>query len=332
MQKVVSFEKEILLWYAKNGRKHLPWRKNNISPYEVWISEVMLQQTQVSRVIDYYNRFLERFPTVFDLAKATWEEFYPYYAGLGYYNRGRNMLKTARIVVEKFRGIFPEEKEHLLKLPGVGDYTASAILSFGYNKNEIAFDTNVKKVFGRVFLGSKNASLKYIKEKIYEITEQQNSKRDLNAALMDFSNTICLKIPRCGECPLQNWCEYYKTDGMGEEKKPAQGWSDLGGKKQKTNRFDSQNAKVILYLHKDHKEYFSLNKAKYSPFILSKKYNTRETIKKYFLEKYNLHLSVRPPHERLYKNGVPYIKVNAQILVGQNSFYSFSKKYFKLYE
>lgn len=321
MQITSVFEHELLKWYQKNGRHNLPWRKKNISPYEVWVSEIMLQQTQVSRVIDYYNRFLERFPTIFDFATSSWEEFYPYYAGLGYYNRGRNMLKTAQIIVHEYDGIFPGNKQQLLQLPGIGEYTASAIVSFGYDKNEIAFDTNVKKVLGRMFLGSKDVTTLQIKEKITAIEQKKNSKRHLNAAIMDFSNTICLKIPRCGECPLQNWCEYYKTDGMGEEKKQKENIS-----------FPLREAKVILSLHKDHKEYFSLYKAKYKPFLLSQKCNTREKIKKYFLEKYGLHLSVRPPHERLYKNGTPYIKVNAQVLLGKNPFYSFSKKSIKSYE
>lgn len=310
---IFEFEKELLLWYAKNGRKHLPWRKKNITAYQVWVSEVMLQQTQVSRVIEYYNRFLEKFPTVFELAKATWEEFYPYYAGLGYYNRGRNMLQCAQVVVEKYKGKFPSTKEELVALPGIGEYTASAILSFGYNKNELALDTNVKKVLGRVFEGSRFASVDIETYK----KESRAQKKDLNAAIMDFSNSICLKIPRCGECPLQNICEYYATDGRKEEGKE---------KKSKSKNFDTKKAKVYLFLHKNHKEYYSTNKKIYKPFVLSAKINTRELIKKYFREKYRLELSVRPPHKKIVVDGEPVMLVNAQIQTGKHSFFVFSKK------
>ncbi len=143
---MIPNSKKILEWYARNKRA-LPWRKDSISAYEVWVSEIMLQQTQVSRVILYYERFLKKFPTVEKLARADWEEFLPYYEGLGYYARGRNMLETAKIVVRDFGGEFPREKNVLMKLPGIGEYTASAILSFAYHEPEIAFDTNFRKIF-----------------------------------------------------------------------------------------------------------------------------------------------------------------------------------------
>ncbi len=308
---VVFFEEQLLKWYKKNGRKHLPWRKKVITAYEVWVSEIMLQQTQVSRVIEYYNRFLERFPTVFDLASASWEEFYPYYAGLGYYNRGRNMLKCAHIIVEKYKGIFPQDKNELMSLPGIGEYTASAILSFGYNKNELAVDTNVKKIFGRLLQGSRVASVNF-----YEVKKSlKSNKNNLNSALMDLSSLVCLKIPRCGECPLQKICDYYQTDGTKE----------ILGVKSKKN-FPTKDARVYLWLHKDHKEYYSTQKNKFKPFILSSKYNTREKIKEYFRKKYNLELSVRPPHKKMFIQGKAVLAVNAQILVGHHGFNIFEPK------
>ncbi|MFA6566528.1 MAG: hypothetical protein WCT48_07335, partial [Candidatus Paceibacterota bacterium] len=141
------YAKDILIWYSKNKRS-LPWRKENLSAYEVWVSEMMLQQTQVSRGIVFYERFLKKYSTVQKLAKTNWEEFLPYYEGLGYYNRGRNMLKTAKIIVRDFGGEFPKDKAVLMKLPGIGEYTASAILSFAHDLPYIAFDTNFKKIFG----------------------------------------------------------------------------------------------------------------------------------------------------------------------------------------
>lgn len=311
MNREIVFETEILKWFTKNGRVLLPWRKKNITAYEVWVSEIMLQQTQVSRVIEYYKRFLERFPDVFELARASWEEFYPYYAGLGYYNRGRNMLSCAHILVEKYKGVFPKTKELLRDLPGIGEYTASAILSFAYNKNELAIDTNIKKVFGRYFEGSKDAKIDF------ETLKQNlaSSKKELNAAVMDFSSSICIKIPRCGECPLQKYCEYYRSDGQKEFMK-----------KKENITFPQKEAIVYLTIHKNHKEYYSLNKKEWKPFILSKHSNTREKIKEYFQKKYGLTLAVRPPHKKLYINQKPVIFVNAQILLGVHTFYIFDKK------
>lgn len=302
------FEQEVLKWFVKNGRKHLPWRKKGIGAYEVWVSEIMLQQTQVSRVIEYYKKFLQRFPTVFDVAAATWEEFYPYYAGLGYYNRGRNMLRAAQVVVEKQKGKFPVTKKELMELPGIGEYTASAILSFGWNKNELAVDTNIKKVFGRVLYGSKFLAVDFEEVK----KNVQSPKKYLNAALMDFSSRVCIKTPRCGECPLQSICKYYQTDGQKELVVPK-----------KKQNFSWKEASVYLFLHKNHKEYYSTNKKFYKPFHLSHTSNTRQKIKLYFQKKYGLEISVRPPHKKILVEGKPVMLVNAQVLVGKNSFYSF---------
>lgn len=314
MNEIRFFEKEILEWFKQHGRKHLPWRKKNITAYEVWVSEIMLQQTQVSRVIEYYHRFVERFPTVFDLAKASWEEFYPYYAGLGYYNRGRNMLLCAQVVVEKYQGIFPKDKQKLVELPGIGDYTASAILSFAYNQNELAKDTNIKKVFGRYFSGGKSETVDF------ESVEKEFivPKRQFNAGVMDFASSICIKIPRCVECPLRKYCEYYQSDGKKE----------FLPKKTK-EVFPTRDATVVLTLHKNHKQYYSLNKTNYKPFILSSKYNTRESIKEYFQKKYGLTLAVRPPHKKYYENGKPVMAVNAQILMGENKFFVYPKNKIK---
>lgn len=314
------FEAEILKWYKKNGRASLPWRKKSVTPYEVWVSEIMLQQTQVSRVIEYYTRFLQKFPTVFDLAASDWEEFYPYYDGLGYYNRGRNMLQCAKKVVTEYKGAFPQKKEELMLLPGIGEYTASAVLSFGYNKDELAVDTNVKKVLGRVIGGSKEFFLK--EKKLEEIkNDLKANKKNLNAALMDFSNRVCIKAPRCGECPLQKICEYFETDGQREK---------IVSKKQ--NIFPMKDASVYLFLHKNHKEYYSENKKKYKPFFLSEKYNTRNGLKTYFQKKYNLTLAVRPPFKKTFIGKKPVLFVHAQVLLGNNRFFHFSKEKAKDFE
>src|SRR3990167_9371691 len=167
-ESITFFEKMLLDFYQKAGREHLPWRTlrkasprgagkaGKITAYEVWVAEVMLQQTQVSRVISYYKRFLKRFPTVQKLARVSWEKFLPCYQGLGYYTRGRNMLKTAKEIVNKYHGKFPRDKKLLEDLPGIGPYTAAAIMSFAYGDNHLAWDTNLKRVIGRFFFGTKN--------------------------------------------------------------------------------------------------------------------------------------------------------------------------------
>lgn len=156
-KKIAFFESILQRFFRYANRAHLPWRKKGIGAYEIWVSEIMLQQTQVSRVIPYYEKFLSRFPNVESLARASWEEFLPYYQGLGYYARGRNMLRAARMIVSEYGGEFPDEVKELERLSGVGPYTAAAIASFAYGKDTIAWDTNLRRVVGRFFFGSKHA-------------------------------------------------------------------------------------------------------------------------------------------------------------------------------
>lgn len=310
------FENNLLAWYKNHGRNFLPWRKPTTTPYEVWVSEIMLQQTQVNRVIPYYTRFLDRFPTISSLASATWEEFYPYYAGLGYYRRGRNMLLTAQIIVRKYNGQFPVDKKFLVNLPGIGEYTANAILSFGYNQNEIAYDTNAQRMLGRFFAGSKDAIVKNINWNEHLVA----NKKDLNAATMDFSNRVCLKKPLCAVCPLQKNCDYFKNNGTLEPATTT-----------KKSSFPTKEAQTILFLHENHSFYFSSTTKYFQPFILSSPYNTRDKIKQYFKENFQLELAVRPPHKKIFVDSTPTFVTNAQILLGQSNFTIFTKKIVKPY-
>jgi A/G-specific adenine glycosylase len=308
-QKITFFEEVISDFFRKTGRHELPWRRKGITPYEVWVSEVMLQQTQVTRVVSFYQRFLKKFPTVQLLGQASWEEFLPFYEGLGYYARGRNMLATAKIVTEKYGGIFPKTKKELLYLPGVGDYTASAILSFGYNKSYLAWDTNLKRVVGRFFFGNKKAEIPQEKlEKIFV-----TPRKKLNAALMDFGSLLCSARPKCANCPLQKQCEYVKTDGRHEPSK--------------RNAVTTQATAThqIVILHEGHKKYFSSYKNIYKPFVLTQEILSRAATKKWFLDKYGLRVAVRPPHAKVLFEGNITIFTNAQILAGNHGFKSFSK-------
>jgi A/G-specific adenine glycosylase len=315
-QQTTFFEKTIGDFWQKAGRHDLPWRKKTVTPYEVWVSEVMLQQTQVSRVVGYYTRFIKKFPTVEVLAKATWEEFLPYYEGLGYYNRGRNMLLCAKKVATEYRGVFPKDTKELQTLPGVGPYTASAIASFGYNQRALAWDTNLRRVVGRFFFGSKKAN---IDEECFAKLFTTPRKK-LNAALMDFGSAVCTAKPKCTHCPLQTKCQYKKESGKQEAESVKQ-----------KDHFPATHAQAVVFLHQNHQEYFSRNKKKYQPFILPAAYNTRAGTKDWFQEQYNLSVSVRPPHAKVYQNKKPFLLVNAQILLGQHQFSVFSKTQVEAY-
>ncbi len=347
-EKIVFFEKRLVDFFRKAGREHLPWRnprkasprgkprkasprgKKNSTAYEVWVSEIMLQQTQVSRVIGYYTRFLKRFPDVGSLAQASWEEFLPYYEGLGYYARGRNMLKTAKVLTEQYAGIFPRDKKLLQTLPGIGPYTASAILSFAYGDNHLAWDTNLKRVLGRFFFGGKQL----IGDEVFWEDKFQTPKKVLNAALMDFGSAVCVARPKCGICPLSARCVYYREKGSGEQSTTNKkqltknNQQALVNKKQK---IDWKEAQAYVFLHEHHTIYYSSDAKKFQPFILPSGYTTRAGIKQYFQEKYGLSLSVRPPHQKMIISGGPILLVNAQILRGSPCFEIFYKKDVKWY-
>lgn len=309
--KLQFFEQTLLDFLAKSGRSELPWRKRGVTAYEVWVSEVMLQQTQVSRVIGYYERFLKRFPTVRKLAQASWEEFFPYYAGLGYYARGRNMLRTAEAVMREHQGKFPTSVAALEALPGIGPYTARAIASFAAGAPELAWDTNLRRVIGRFFLGSKAKIGE--QEQAYFARTLAHQAPTLNASLMDFGSALCTARPKCANCPLRSRCQYFRERGQGEIKKPK-----AKNQKQLAER-------AIVFLHHNHKQYFSARRKGYEPFLLPAGYTTRAAIKDYFQKKHGLQLAIRPPHGQVTCQGTGCLLVNAQILLGTHHFATFPK-------
>ena len=201
---------KLLEWYDKEKRI-LPWRKKgkkkNI-PYNVWISEVMLQQTTVNSVIDKYKRFIFKFPNVKILAEASLEEVLEEWAGLGYYSRARNLHASARLIESKYNGIIPSEKEQLINLPGVGEYTAEAIRAIAYNKCSLPIDVNVERVITRLF---KIYNDKNFKEKIKKNTFPlipNDRVGDFMEALMDLGSLVCKRVnPRCNKCPLKLNCK-----------------------------------------------------------------------------------------------------------------------------
>ncbi len=205
----------LLAWYAEHKRD-LPWR-HDVTPYRVWVSEIMLQQTRVEGAKEYYRRFLEKFPTVEALADADEESLLKVWEGLGYYSRVRNMQKAARQVCETFGGKFPSEKENLRTLAGVGDYTAGAIASIAFYKRTPAVDGNVFRVMSRLTKNPTDISLpsykKYLEEKLTAIyPEEGRACSDFTQALMELGALVCKPTsPDCALCPLQESCLANRT-------------------------------------------------------------------------------------------------------------------------
>lgn len=206
-----QFQQKLLRWFDKNGRKTLPWQQNK-TPYRVWISEIMLQQTQVATVIPYYERFMKHFPDVYALARASDDEVMHLWAGLGYYSRARNLLKAARMVV----GEFPSTLEGLLELPGIGPSTAGAILAIAYQQRATILDGNVKRVLARVHGISEPINDKKTEDKLWDIAVSytpQARVADYTQAVMDLGATCCTRSkPLCGECPMVKSCVAFEKD------------------------------------------------------------------------------------------------------------------------
>lgn len=199
----------LLAWYEKNARV-LPWRENT-DAYRVWVSEIMLQQTRVDTVIPYYERFLRRFPDVAALAAAPEQELLKMWEGLGYYSRVRNMQKAAQQICEKYNGIFPNEYEQLLSLPGIGAYTAGAVASIAWNKPYAAVDGNVLRVVTRLTADSREISNTKFKNEITAALQEiypVDKCGIFTQSLMELGAVVCMPngTPRCTECPLQSLC------------------------------------------------------------------------------------------------------------------------------
>ncbi len=221
-----SFRRRLLAWYSRHGRD-LPWRRTR-DPYRVVVSEFMLQQTQVSRVLEYYPRFLERFPTVGHLARARPRSVMEQWDGLGYYARARNLHALARETVRRPGGTLPDDPAELVKLPGVGRYTAGAVASFAYEKPVAAVDTNVRRVIERYFggrgrreKGERSRKRRHPSCSLLPAPSSQDIWRlatalvprngqtawKFNQALMELGALVCVaRKPRCGACPVKRGC------------------------------------------------------------------------------------------------------------------------------
>lgn len=213
---LVSLRRSLLTWYATSGRS-LPWRETQ-DPYQIWVSEIMLQQTQVKTVIPYYQRWMEQFPTVKVLAQADQQQVLKVWQGLGYYARARNLHRAAQEVVEKFGGQFPKSLEAAIALPGIGRTTAGGILSAAFNQPVPILDGNVKRVLTRLIAleRSPNKALKLLWQLSTNLLDLQQP-RDFNQALMDLGATVCTpKNPACLLCPWKEPCLAYNLNMQNE--------------------------------------------------------------------------------------------------------------------
>ena len=198
------FSDKLLKWYAK-AQRALPWRTDLKNPYHTWLSEIMLQQTTVATVIPYFYAFIERWPTVQDLANASLDEVLTQWQGLGYYSRARNLHKCAQILAKDF----PATEENLLKLPGIGPYTAAAIASIAFDEKAAAVDGNVIRVISRYFAINTIKPMIEVREKVKSLLPSRKNG-DFTQALMEFGALLCRpKNPRCVTCPLQSECQAY---------------------------------------------------------------------------------------------------------------------------
>ncbi|EPR34320.1 A/G-specific adenine glycosylase [Alkalidesulfovibrio alkalitolerans DSM 16529] len=220
---MASLREALLCWFAENARP-LPWRES-YDPYQVWLSEIMLQQTQMERAVGYFQRFVARFPDMASLAAASEEEVLKLWEGLGYYSRAKNLLACARRVVAAHGGALPHDPKTLQALPGIGPYTAGAVASIAFARDVTAVDANVERVFARLFdldMPVREARTRAFILETAAALVPRGKAREWNQALMELGALVCLpKRPRCSECPLSGQCEAYRLDLVFERPVPA---------------------------------------------------------------------------------------------------------------
>ncbi|MGU9956474.1 MAG: A/G-specific adenine glycosylase [Arenicellales bacterium WSBS_2016_MAG_OTU3] len=207
--KPASFSRRLLKWHTQHGRHNLPWQQSR-DPYCIWVSEIMLQQTRVTTVIPYYQRFIQRFPNIKALASALQDDVLHYWTGLGYYARARNLHKAAQTIVAEHGGKFPKVLADVVALPGIGPSTAGAILAFAFGQRHSILDGNVKRVLARVFAIKGYPGERKINESMWELADSLTPIKDIaqyTQAIMDLGATVCVRgKPACGLCPLQTDC------------------------------------------------------------------------------------------------------------------------------
>ena len=225
-----SFAQRVLIWFDQYGRKHLPWQEDR-SAYRVWISEIMLQQTQVNTVIPYFLKFMQRFPTLQDLAKAEQDEVLKYWSGLGYYARARNLHKAAQTIRDEYQGVFPPHLDEVVALAGIGKSTAGAILSIAYQQSHAILDGNVKRVLARYYAIEGWTGSIPVQKQLWHYAEQllpnqsmqiaPERNRDYSQAMMDLGATLCTRAkPDCMACPLRADCQALQRGQVADYPQP----------------------------------------------------------------------------------------------------------------
>jgi A/G-specific adenine glycosylase len=205
----MNFADALIAWHGRHGRHDLPWQRGR-TPYRVWVSEIMLQQTQVATVIGYYERFMQRFPSVESLAASSMDEVLHLWSGLGYYSRARNLHRAAQIVIDRHQARFPDNVEQLAELPGIGRSTAAAIVSLAFDKRATILDGNVKRVLARHFAVEGQLGERALEQQLWQHAERctpHSQFATYTQAIMDFGATLCTRSkPLCMHCPLQQTC------------------------------------------------------------------------------------------------------------------------------
>lgn len=214
-----EFANRLIAWQKIHGRHDLPWQ-NTVDPYAIWVSEIMLQQTQVAAVIGYYSKFMQRFPTISSLANATQDEVLQHWSGLGYYSRARNLHNAALTILDEHNGQFPQNFEAIQTLSGIGRSTAAAIASFAFNQVQTILDGNVKRVLARHFLVEGWPSSPKVEKELWLLAEKLLPEQGMVAytqGLMDLGATLCTRSkPKCAHCPLISSCEAFRSQRVHE--------------------------------------------------------------------------------------------------------------------
>ncbi|MFZ3087082.1 MAG: A/G-specific adenine glycosylase [Methylotenera sp.] len=210
---MTDFSSRLITWQKQYGRHDLPWQ-NTADPYAIWVSEIMLQQTQVSAVIGYYSKFMQRFPDIAALANATQDEVLQHWSGLGYYSRARNLHNAAQTIMDEHNGEFPQDFETIQTLSGIGRSTAAAIASFAFNQVQTILDGNVKRVLTRYFAIEGWPGTPKIEKELWSLADTLLPQADMVAytqGLMDLGATLCTRSkPQCQLCPLRETCRAYQ--------------------------------------------------------------------------------------------------------------------------
>lgn len=234
-----SFSARLLEWFDQHGRKDLPWQQQ--SPYHTWVSEIMLQQTQVTTVIPYYLRFVKNFPNVQRLSAASLDDVLHHWSGLGYYARGRNLHKAAGVICADFGGRLPLSLDELVSLPGIGRSTAGAILSLACNQRQAILDGNVKRVLARCFAIDGWPGQRSVELQLWQCSEHHTPQKrfaDYTQAIMDLGATVCTRSkPKCSQCPMHDICLAYQSNSV----------SHYPGKKPKKTMPEKHTQMLLLH-------------------------------------------------------------------------------------